>query len=64
MYPKFIQIATGNYSYEVIEFGVGKQKTGHCVYGLDTEGQIWKWAIREGKGQWAKFEDCKPENYD
>jgi len=58
---KFIQITTGEYSYEKLVYGEKKQFKGHCLYALDNQGQIWKWAVREDKGRWAKFEDCKVE---
>lgn len=61
--PKFIQLTTGEYSYEKRVEYTSKQFTGHCVYGLDTEGQIWKFACRDNEWQWAKLEDCK-ESYD
>jgi hypothetical protein len=60
----FIQISTGQYSFNRKDHW-GKEilgrETGHCIYGLDDKGQMWKWAIREGKGQWVEFEKCLPD---
>lgn len=60
MTQKFTQITTGSYSYDIVEFGETKRKKGHCLYGVDDKGQIWKWAIREGVGKWVEFEKCLP----
>jgi hypothetical protein len=60
---KFIQLATGNYTYEKQVEYAKKQFIGHCVYGLDEEGQIWKYVCQNKKWLWAKLEDCN-EEYD
>lgn len=62
--PKFIALTTGEYSYQKrVEYKT-EQFTGHSVYGLDKEGQIWKFVCQDNNWKWAKLEECKPESYD
>ena len=64
MIPKFIQITTGQYSFAKSDQNFNKvQEIGHCVYGLDKEGQIWKWVCQNGKWQWAELESTTPDYY-
>lgn len=57
MPDKFIQIATGEYTYNS---NYGDKNRGHCVYALDQSGQIWKWI--PGHAKWLKLEEALPPN--
>jgi hypothetical protein len=63
MKPFFIQGWCGRYTYEKKDHW-GKEVlgegTGHSVYGLDEDGQIWKYTCQKGNWDWAKLEDTKP----
>ena len=64
MIPKFVMIATGQYSYIKQDGNYNRnQEIGHSVYGLDEDGQIWKFVCSSGKWQWAKLEETTPEIY-
>jgi len=64
MTPKLTQISTGEYSYNKrVEYST-EQCIGHSVYGLDKQGQVWKYTCRNKVWNWAKLEDCNEEIYD
>lgn len=49
---EFIQISTGSYTY-VNNEGITLQS--HCIYGLDDEGNIWKWQVKAK--EWILLKD-------
>lgn len=66
MHPTFVQITTGTYSYvKRVEYSK-EIMTGHSVYGLDENGQIWKFTCKNNDWKWAKIEECMPiiENFE
>jgi hypothetical protein len=58
--PKFIAICTGEYSYRT-KGTFAETEHSHCIYGLDKEGQVWKFL--PPKKDWVKLEDIEV-NYD
>lgn len=46
MEKRFRQIATGQYTFQNKDNTVFES---HCIYGLDENGCVWKWQVKEKK---------------
>lgn len=46
MEKNFRQIATGQYTFQNKDGSIFES---HCIYGLDENGVIWKWQVKEKK---------------
>ena len=58
---KFKQITCGEYTYTKRVEYTDKEFIGHSIYGLDEEGQIWKWVCNDKNWRWVKLEDIKED---